>query len=170
MDNVRRREAPRPDGAQGDDTLTGSKYVWRYGRGECAGPASGAVRPADGGGRQALKTTRAWALKESLRDLWQYTRSRVGLSAMEAGGTAGRPRPRLTPVIEIARMIKRHLPNVLTYFRPPHHERRQRGAQPKIQTIKKMAYGFRNREHFKTAIYFHCGGLDLYPATHGEAG
>ncbi len=33
-----------------------------------------------------------------------------------------------------------------------------------------MAYGFRNREHFKTAIYFHCGGLDLYPATHGKPG
>jgi len=26
-----------------------------------------------------------------------------------------------------------------------------------------MARGFRNRENFKTAIYFHCGGLDLYP-------
>ncbi len=26
--------------------------------------------------------------------------------------------------------------------------------------------GFRNREHFKTAIYFHCGGLQLYPVTH----
>jgi transposase len=26
-----------------------------------------------------------------------------------------------------------------------------------------MAYGFRNIEHFKIAIYFHCGGLDLYP-------
>ena len=30
----------------------------------------------------------------------------------------------------------------------------------------KMAYGFRNRDHLKTAIYFHCGGLDLYPGTH----
>jgi transposase len=40
------------------------------------------------------------------------------------------------------------------------------------QTVKKMANGFRNREHFKTAIFFHCGGLDLYPgpATHGNAG
>lgn len=28
-----------------------------------------------------------------------------------------------------------------------------------------MACGFRNREHFRTAIYFHCGGLELYPAT-----
>jgi transposase len=26
-----------------------------------------------------------------------------------------------------------------------------------------MACGFRNREHYKTAIYFHCGGLNLYP-------
>jgi hypothetical protein len=26
-----------------------------------------------------------------------------------------------------------------------------------------MAAGFRNREHFKTAIYFHCGGLQLKP-------
>jgi hypothetical protein len=25
--------------------------------------------------------------------------------------------------------------------------------------------GFRNRDNFKTAIYFHCGGLDLLPAT-----
>ncbi len=24
---------------------------------------------------------------------------------------------------------------------------------------------FRNRDDFKTAIYFHCGGLDLLPAT-----
>jgi transposase len=36
-----------------------------------------------------------------------------------------------------------------------------------------MAYGYRNREHFKTAIFFHCGGLQLYPAstsTHGNPG
>jgi len=32
-----------------------------------------------------------------------------------------------------------------------------------IQWVKKTARGFRNPEHFKTAIYFHCGGLDLYP-------
>jgi len=30
-----------------------------------------------------------------------------------------------------------------------------------IQWVKKTARGFRNVEHFKTPIYFHCGGLDL---------
>ncbi len=25
------------------------------------------------------------------------------------------------------------------------------------------AYGYRNKERFKTGILFHCGGLNLYP-------
>ena len=29
--------------------------------------------------------------------------------------------------------------------------------------IKKRAYGFLNRERFKTAIYFHCGRLKAMP-------
>ena len=28
-----------------------------------------------------------------------------------------------------------------------------------------MACGFRNRENFRNAIYFHLSGLDLYPET-----
>ena len=37
------------------------------------------------------------------------------------------------------------------------------GINSRIQWIKKMACGFRNRERFRNAIYFHLGGLDLYP-------
>jgi transposase len=33
----------------------------------------------------------------------------------------------------------------------------------KIEKVKRMACGFRNRAHYRTAIYFHCGGLDLFP-------
>ena len=39
----------------------------------------------------------------------------------------------------------------------------------KIQWIKRLGCGYRNRERFRNAIYFHLGGLDLYPdavATH----
>ncbi len=35
----------------------------------------------------------------------------------------------------------------------------------KIQRVKKMACGFRNRARFRTAIMFHLGGLDLYRAS-----
>ncbi len=30
----------------------------------------------------------------------------------------------------------------------------------KMATIQKRACGFRNRDHFKLAVYFHCGGLN----------
>ena len=77
---------------------------------------------------------------------------------------------RLEPVIDVAYMIKRHLYGVLNYFSAARiTNAAAEGLNSKIQTIKKMAYGFRNREHFKTAIFFHCGGLQLHPATHGEA-
>ena len=39
------------------------------------------------------------------------------------------------------------------------------GLNSKIMAIKRKACGYRNRDHFKTAIYFFCGGLDLYPTS-----
>jgi transposase len=42
------------------------------------------------------------------------------------------------------------------------------GLNSKIQMVKEMACGFRNREHYKTAIYSHCGGLDVYPRLEAE--
>ncbi|MEK7770579.1 MAG: transposase [candidate division NC10 bacterium] len=115
-----------------------------------------------------LKTARTWAIKGSLRELWHYTRA----------GWAERhwtrwyfwaTHSRLTPVVETARLIQRHLANVLPFFARRITNAVSEGLNSKIQTVKKMAYGFRNREHFKTVI-FHCGGLDLYPATHGIPG
>jgi transposase len=42
------------------------------------------------------------------------------------------------------------------------------GLNSRIQWVKATARGFRNQQNFITAIYFHCGGLDLDPeiATH----
>jgi hypothetical protein len=33
----------------------------------------------------------------------------------------------------------------------------------KIMAIKRSVDGYRNRQKFKTAIDFYCGGLNLYP-------
>jgi transposase len=69
----------------------------------------------------------------------------------------------LKPIAEVAWMIRRHLLGVLTYL---HHRITNAGLEAvyaTIQWVKKTARGFRNPENFKTAIYFHCGGLDLYP-------
>jgi transposase len=37
------------------------------------------------------------------------------------------------------------------------------GLNNAIQGLIKKAYGYRNKERFKTDIFFHLGGLDLYP-------
>lgn len=69
----------------------------------------------------------------------------------------------LRPMAEVAKTIQRHLPNLLTYLR--HHVTNAglEAVNAVIQSVKRTARGFRNREHFKIAICFHCGGLDLYP-------
>jgi transposase len=165
VDTVRKREH-RALAAAGDDTLSGSKYLWLYAAENL--PEQHRERFAQLKAL-TLKTGRAWALKEGLRELWHYTRA----------GWAERhwkrwyfwaTHSRLAPVIETARMLQRHLPNGMTFFAHRLTNAVTEGLNSKIQTIKKMAYGFRNREHFKTVIYFHRGGLDLYPATHAIPG
>jgi transposase len=162
VDLVRRQEH-RILRAQGDDTLTGSKYVWLYGEENV--PARHQARftaLTRRGARRRLKTARAWALKESLRDLWRC-RSRTAAEAQWQWWYGWAARARLPQVLEVAQMIKRHLPNVLTYFRHRITNAMSEGVAGKIQALKKAANGFRNRDNFKIAIYFHCGGLDLYP-------
>jgi transposase len=162
VDKVRRAEH-RLLRAQGDDTLAGSKYVWLYGEENV--PDRHRERFTEltrRRSRKRLKTARAWSLKESLRDLWRC-RSRAAAEEQWRFWYGWATRARLRPVLEVARMIKRHLPNVLTYFRHRLTNAMSEGIASKIQALKKMANGFRNRDNFKTAIYFHCGGLDLYP-------
>jgi transposase len=37
------------------------------------------------------------------------------------------------------------------------------GVNSTIQWLKYQARGYRSRDRFRTAIYFHCGNLELYP-------
>lgn len=72
---------------------------------------------------------------------------------------------RLDPVIDAARTLKRHLSDLLSYFAHPITNAGAEGLNSRIQALRVSARG-RNRENFKAAIYFHRGGLDLYPQTH----
>ena len=69
----------------------------------------------------------------------------------------------LTPMRKAGEMLSRHLDNILTFYRHRITNGAAEGLNSKIMAIKRRACGYRNREHFKTAIYFSCGGLDLYP-------
>jgi transposase len=166
VDTVRKREH-KDLRAEGIDTLTGTKYLWLYAERNLPAKHKGLFRALKA---LNLKTARAWAIKESLAVLWNYRR--LGWATkFYTQWFFWATHSRLEPVIDVAYMIKRHLYGVLNYFSTARiTNAAAEGLNSKIQTIKKMAYGFRNREHFKTAIFFHCGGLQLYPATHPEAG
>lgn len=164
VDTVRKWEHRRLR-AEGDDTLAGSKYLWLYSTEnlpEKHQERFEELRSAD------LKTGRAWAIKESLRQLWSST-SRVEGESYWKRWYFWATHSRLEPVIKAAKTIFRHIDNVLTYFEHRITNATSEGLNSKIQGIKKQAYGFRNKENFKTAIYFHCGGLGLYPASVGAS-
>jgi transposase len=60
--------------------------------------------------------------------------------------------------------------HVLTFFAHRITNAVAEGLNSRIQTIKNAACGFRRFENFKTAIFFHGGGLQLYPLTHAQPG
>jgi len=158
VDQVRRREH-KGLAAQDDLRLKGTKYLWlrneenvpEWRRAEFA-----AVKHAN------LQTSRAWAIKEALRDFWNYVYPTCAAKYFTAWYFWA-THSRLQPIIAAAKTLKRHLANIMTYFKHRITNAMSEGINSKIQTLKLMACGYRNRAHYKTAIYFHCGGLDLYP-------
>ena len=165
VDLIRRQEH-RELRKRGEETLTGSKYLWLYGKERLSSSQRREFRDL----RNAkLKTARAWAIKESLRDLWGYS-TRRGAERHWKRWFGWAVRCRLKPMVEAARTLKNYLDGILTYFEHRITNAVSEGINSKIQTIKKRAYGFRNPENFKTAIFFHCGGLQLYPGTHSKPG
>jgi transposase len=159
VDRVRRREN-RELTAEGDTTLQKTRYLWLYNEENV--PAQHQERFAALQRLSWLKSARAWALKESLRPLWNY-RSVGWARRLFASWYAWAIRSRLEPMRRVARMIRDRLEQVLNFCRHGVTNATAEGLNSRITAIKSKACGFRTPESFKTAIYFYCGGLDLYP-------
>lgn len=143
----------------GDARLTGTKYLWLMRPKEMTPTQRAIFRTLQ---HTDLKVARAWALKERFRQFWDYTYQGVAQKFFTRWFWRA-THSRLRPMAEVAKLIRRHLPNVLTYLEHGITNAALEAINATIQWVKKTARGFRNVEHFKTAIYFHCGGLDLYP-------
>ena len=158
VDKVRRGEHKALE-KRGDHRLKGTKYLWlrneenvpEWRREEFV-----AIKNAN------LKTSRAWAIKEALRDFWSYSYTRCAEKYFNSWYFWA-THSRMSPIIVAAKTLKRHLANLLTYFKHRITNATSEGINSKIQMVKLMACGYRNREHYRATIYFHCGGLDLYP-------
>lgn len=158
VDQVRRAEHKALQ-AQGDSVLSKSRYLWLQHPDNMTDKSWGRLKALK---TANLKTARAWAIKTHAMCLWGY-RSRAWARKAWIAWYGWAIRSRLAPVKKVARTIKAHLEGILTAVVTGATNARAEGFNTMIQKIKRDARGFRNKERFKAAIYFHLGGLDLYP-------
>ena len=158
VDTVRRQEHKQLL-AEGDQTLKGTRQLWLYNPQNFSAEQSESFEELKD---LNLKVGRAWAAKELFTKFWAYHQE----------GSARRffkdwfgwvSRSRLKPMIEVARMLKRHMENLLTYLRHPITNAVTEGLNSKIQSIKSAARGFRSFANYRIRILFFCGKLNLYP-------
>lgn len=145
---------------EGNETLKGTRYVFLYAEENV--PEKYAARLAELR-RSDLRTARAWGLKEHLRRLWDCNTREEGKRFLTNIRRALR-RTNLAPLRKLGATLGEHARNILTYLQHRITNAAAEGLNAAIQRLKTTARGYRNREHFKTAIYFHLAGLDLYPA------
>ena len=111
--------------------------------------------------RVAQKTARAWAIKESLRDMWELPPPDFESQFKRWYWWA--THSRLKHVVKAAKTLKRHLEGIVNAVLHGITNALTEGLNSKIEAIKRNACGFRNKQNFRTAVLFHCGKLDMMP-------
>tara|TARA_B110000305_G_scaffold224848_1_gene270798 strand:+ start:149 stop:1396 length:1248 start_codon:yes stop_codon:yes gene_type:complete len=160
VDQVRRAEAKRLR-SEGDDRLIGTRWSWLRNEENISDDKWSefeALRDSE------LKTGRAWSIKECFRWFWQPHLSRGEAEEYFFDKWySWAIRSRLEPIKKVARMLKRHLPELLNWCEHHITNAVSEGLNSRIQTIKSAARGFRYFANYRTRILFFCGKLDLSP-------
>ena len=112
----------------------------------------------------SLKAGRAWAIKDAARKLWNYATQGWAEKGWKKW-ISWAMHSQLEPMKHAARTIRERLWGIVNAVVLGVTNAASESQNAKIQWIKKQACGFRNRERFRNAIYFHLGGFDLYPTT-----
>jgi transposase len=158
VDTVRRQEHKELL-AKGDETLKSTRQLWLFNPMNFSDEQAADFEQLKFSG---LKVARAWAIKELFSKVWTYCYEGAARKFFKNWfGWAARSK--LKPVIKVAKMIKRHLENILTYLRHPITNAVTEGLNSKIQCIKSNARGFRSFQNCRTRILFFCGKPSLYP-------
>lgn len=143
----------------GDHSLTGTKYIWLWNENnvpEWKKEDYYALKSLD------LKTSKACAIKDNLRHLWDYKYEKCMRNYFDKWYFWA-THSRIAPVKAAAKTLKSHIDNIVTYAKHQITNALGESINAKIEKVKRIACGFRNRAHYQTAIFFHCGGLDMYP-------
>lgn len=159
VDKVRRQEH-KALMSEGYMDLKGSKYDWLYNPKNMTHQQKIRFKVLR---ESTLKTARAWAIKALAMSQWNYLSKTWARKAWERW-LSWAVRCRLEPIKKVARIIKEHLWGILNAIVLKVSNGPAEGINSRIKMIKVRSRGFRNKKRFANAIYFHLGGLDLYPA------
>jgi transposase len=158
VDKVRRQEH-KALMAEGYEDLKGSKHDWLYNPENMTRKQKIRFKSLRD---STLKTARAWAIKELAMSLWHYVSKTWARKGWEQW-LSWAVRSRLEPIKDVAKTIKEHLWGILNAVVLKVSNGPAEGLNSRIKMIKVRSRGFRNKERFANAIYFHLGGLNLYP-------
>jgi len=158
VDQVRRQEN-RQMIRNGENGLKGTRYWWLKNEPVLTEDAAARFEELK---KTGLKVARAWEIKELFRHFWNcpnVKQARVFFEKWYARAiNCG-----LTPVKKVAKMIKKHIENLLSFLVWKISNGVVEGLNSKIQTVKSNARGYRSFESYRIAILFHCGKLELLP-------
>jgi len=73
-------------------------------------------------------------------------------------------RSRLSSMKKVAATLKNHLWGIINAVALKANNSHAESINSQIKTVKTRVRGFRNKQRFRDDIYFHLGGLQLYPA------
>ena len=158
VDKVRRREH-RQLKQDDDNRLAKTRYVWIKSQENLTEKQRVLL---DDVFTLRLETGKAWSYKEMLRDLWHHDDA-ASATVYFKNRFRRVIHTKLEPMKKVARTIKERLENVVSYYTHRITNAVAEGINSKIMSIKRRVGGYRNQDNFKTAIFFYCGGLDLYP-------
>ena len=158
VDLVRRRENKALRKA-GDDSLTGTRQLWLY---NVDNLDSSEYERIEAIQQSAIKTSRAWAIKEMFRQFWEY-RSDRWAGKFFRRWYAWAIRSRLQPIKKVAVMLNKHIDGLLAYFRHRITNAKSEAFNSRVQAIKSAARGFRSFANYRIRILFYCGDLDMAP-------
>ena len=139
--------------------LTGTKYMWLYSQENLPEKYIDDYNKLT---TSNLETARAWSFKEEFRHFFDY-KSKGWAEKFFESWYSRAMKSKLKSIINVAKTLQNHLYGLLNYAKLQISNGIAEGLNSKIMAIKRRARGHRNIENLKTAIFFYCGNLSVYP-------
>jgi len=148
----------RKEEAKTETVLRGSKYIWLSNQANLS--ANNLTRLKSLAGLQ-LKTAKAWRMMMIFKGLFDFSASR----AIEeiARWRLWAARSKLTPIVEFARMLKKHWDGVVRWLTSGLTNGLLESLNSLIQAAKSRARGYRTIKNLKIMTYIVAGKMGQLP-------